>query len=507
MYQPALPNLAQLSGPTSRTDWSAYLVWVENDLSFRERTEDNVLLINDVAKVLSTNAAATYINDPYFVGPAERALLLFYDLPVVKDGVVVGCEVHILAYDLLEEEFVIIWFEECPFGLEQLAAVWKEKGHEMCRCKSQEVVRALDDPKLAEDVSPKWEEEFGSNVLPEWKEEPGLKVCALLFITQFLIDFQCPFDLDPYNVMQLQVLLAAWRRKVGRWWFAAKSTAALDLSDPGMSSGSSASAIGGSFYGLGGSPGSVTFSFGNPGSKKELLASLQSYTITRSRGNTYKRRPEQCIYDEEDEDGWEALQAWAAGQHDFAVELAESKPAKVGSKSVHESEGYAASSDEGISPTTTFATPPENVPSHIPLLRLDDCYNSDAEGNKQCNTLNTLYQTRLEGSSVIAIANALKELVEKRPSLDSAENQQKLRELLTQFINEAEANPLEVQREVTGLTETRQTDCEAACEEPSPLEIVEHSRVTKEVDGLNGEEIDKDEGYGEGRNVRFIEGP
>ena len=507
MYQPTLPNLTQHSRPTLKTDWSAYLSWIENDLSYRERTEDNVLLINGFAHVIATDTAAACISHAHFDGQAQCAVLLFYDLPVAKAGAVVGSEVHVLGYDLLEGEFVVVWFEECPRGLGELAVGWREKWLEMCRFKFQDIVRVLDDPKLAEDVSPAWEEEFGSEVFSEWKEELGLKVCALLLITQFVLDFRGAFDLELYKVWYLQALLTAWRRKVGRWSFAAKKAAALDLSDPGMSSGSSASLVDESFGEPEGSPGSVTFSFGNPGSKKELLASLESYTMTPSRGNTYKRRPEQCIYDEEDEEGWGALQNWAASQQDSAVELAGSKPAKGPPTSVYESSRYATSSDEAISPTTTFTTPPENVPLRIPLLQLDDRCPSDATENSECSNLDTFYKISLERSSVIAMADALKELVEKRPALDSAKNQKKLKELLAELVHEAEANPLEVQCEDTEPIETRQTDGEGDGEDPSALEIVQHSRVTEKEDGVIGKEREEDEGYGEGKSVRFIEGP
>ncbi|KAA6411176.1 MAG: hypothetical protein FRX48_05488 [Lasallia pustulata] len=510
MCQPSLPNLALPCGPTSKTDWSAYLAWVENNLSYRERTEDNVLLINDMVKVLSASAAASYINFPHLAGPAEWAVLLFYDLPVTKAGAVVGSEVYVLGYDLLEEKFIVVRFEECPVGLRELAVGWREKGSEMCRRSFQEIDRVLDDPKLADKVSPNWEREFGSRVLPEWKEELGLKICALLFITQFVLDYQGTFNLDLHEVWHLQALLTAWRRKIGRGWFATKKTTALDLSDPGMSSGSSASPVDGSFDGPEGSPGSVTFSFGNPNSKKEkkeLLASLESYKITLSRGNTYKRRPEQCIYDEEDEEGWGALEAWAASQQGSAVKLAGSNSGKIPFGSNFESIRYATSSDEGISPTTTFANPPEDVPSLVPLLELNHHGSSDATADDGRTNLNTPCQTHLEGSSVVAIASALKELVEKRPGLDSAKNKKKLRELLAELVNEAEAIPLEVQREVIEPTDGRRMDGKAMHEAITGVLHVGFAEETKEANGLSGEEIDLDEGYGEGKSVRFVEGP
>lgn len=569
MCRPALPNLAQSSGPATKTDWTAYLAWVLNDLSYRERTEDNVLIVNDVANVVSTNTVATCLNRPHFVGPLERASLLFYDLPVVEAGAVVGSEVHVLACDLLNKEFIVVWFEECPLGLAELAAGWKEKGTEMCRCNFQEIDHFLDDPKLADETSPAWEKELASRALPEWTAELGLKVCVLLIITQFILDFQGPFDLDIHHVWHLQALLTAWRRKVDRWWLAAKQAAALDLSDPGISSGSSAPPADESFEGPEGSPGSITFSFGNPSSRKELIASLESFTMTPSRGNTYKSRPEQCVYDEEDEEGWEALQnwaaghqdsavepagskaaekkeliasleaftmtpsrgntykrrpeqciydeedeegwgalqIWAAGQQDPAVEPSGSKPAEVPSWPTSESTTYATSSNEDASPTTSPTAPSDYVPQHVPLLQLNDLCPLDSKENSECIVLNVQHETSFEGGSIIAMANTLKELVEKQPSLNSVKNQKRLREFLTQLVNEAEANPLEVQREVPEPTEGQHTDVKDAGEGPTALVNVEPGRMTKEADGGKSDGNADNDVHGETKSVRFIEGP
>lgn len=464
-----------------------------------------MLLVNGTANVISTNAAVMYLNLPHLVGQAECAALLFYDMPVVKAGAVVGSEVYILAYDLLKEKFFVVWFKECPLDLGELAAGWKEKGTEMCRGGFEDVVRVLDDRKLAEDVSPSWKEDFGSRALPEWNEELGLKVCALLLITQFVLDFQGPFDLQPYKVWHLQALLTSWRRKVARWWFSAKQTAALDLPDPGLSSGSDPSPVDASFNGPEGSPGSSTFSFGNPGSRKELISSLKSFTMTPSRGNTYKRRPEQCRYDEEDEEGWGALQNWAASQQTSAVEIAQLGATTHPSPTVDKFSGYAPSSDEGVSPTTTSATP-ENAPSSIPPLQLASHRSPDVEPNNETTDLNPVCATSHEGSSVVALAGALKMLVQKRPSLDSADNQKKLRDLLAQLVEEAEPKPLEKISEHTKPTAPRQTDGKGNIEKPPASETVRHSRVLEEADGHQSGGDGDEEHKGEIETVRFFGG-
>lgn len=482
IYRPNPPNLAKHAGPTVETDWSVYFAWVGNDLSYRERTENNVLLFKGTANVISTDAAVTYLKSPHRVGHVECAALLFYDMPVVKAGSVVGSEVYILAYDLLKEKFFVVWFKECPLNLGELAAGWKEKGTEMCRCDFQEVVRLLDDRKLAEDVSPSWKEDFGPRALPEWDEELGLKVCALLFITQFVLDFQGPFDLQPYRVWHLQALLTSWRRRVARWWFSTKQTTAPDLPDPGLSSGSDPSPVDAGFNGREGSPDSSTYSFGNPYARRELIASLKSFTLTSSRGNTYKKRPEQCIYDEEDEEGWGALQNWAATQQTTAVGIAQSEatthPSPQGSKFT----GYVPSSDEGVSPNTMFAKPYENMPSNVLPLQLDKGRSPDAEENNDCTAVNTIGKTSLEGNSVIAMADALKKLLAERPSLDSAENQKKMKEFLAQLFDEAKVNPLEVPSEITESTEPH-TDGEGDRQGLAAVKSAQHSLKTEEANG------------------------
>ena len=519
IHQPSLPNLTRPFRSILKTDWSTYLPWVENDLSYRERTENNVSLINGLANIVSCNDAAGYISTRICV-PAESALILFHDLPVVKAGTVIGSEVHVLAYDLIGKDFLVVWFEECPIGLGELAMGWKEKAVELCRCKLEEICGALDDPKLAEDVSLKWEKEFGSKILPEWEEELGLKVCALLLITQFLLDFQGPFDIDAYRVWHLKALLSAWRRKVGHWWVGAKKIAELGLSDPGMLLGGSSSPIDDDFDGRGMSPDSVTFSFSNPSLKKGIATSAEPTVLTPSRANTYKRRLQQCLYDEDDEEGWGALEAWTASQQELAVELAKSKPPTYSSRYIYKSTRYGVSSDDGISSTTTFTTPPEDVSSHVEMSdpevasdhsgsnELSHRCSSGAKGDKESTMMSTVGETSLDLGSVVAMADVLKGLVEGRPSLDSAENQKKLREFLAQLVNETGILNPEVQCDLTELTEKGVVNGESGDEIYTGRKNPGESPGGNEAsdDGIGKEDGDGDSNS-EGKSVRFIDGP
>ena len=493
-----------------KTDWSTYLPWVENDLSYRERTENNVSLINGLANIVSCSDAAGCISTRILV-PAERALILFYDLPVVKTGTVIGSEVHVLAYDLIEEDFLIVWFEECPIGLGELAMGWKEKAVELCRCKLEEICGALDDPKLAEDVSSKWEKEYGSKILPEWEEELGLKVCALLLITQFLLDFQGPFDIDASRVWHLTALLSAWRRKVGHWWVGAKKIAELGLSDPGILLGGSSSPVDDDFDGRGTSPDCL---------KKGIATSAEPTVLTPSRGNTYKRHLQQCPYDEDDGGGWGALEAWTASQQEFVIELAKSKPPTYSSRYIYKSAKYGVSSDDGISPTTTFTTPPEDISSHVEMsdpevaadhsdsTELSHRCSSGAKDDNESTMMSTGGETHLERGSVVAMAGVLKELVEGRPSLDSAENQKKLREFLGQLVNETGIRNSEVQRDLTELTEKGFVNGESGDEIYTARKNARDSPGGNEAsdDGMGKEDGDGDSNS-EGKSVRFINGP
>lgn len=168
MTLPPFPNLATRAG---ETDWAKYLIWMEDDMSFEERTNNNMLVAGNSIQEVSSEEVITHLS--LHIGPtAKRRILLFKDLPAMRQGQHDGLAMYILGYDAAESVFFVRRFERLSSKIELLPQYW-DCGKEVVWLSVGRVLQILRDVDYGDASTDH------ASVLPEWDEELGFKVVVV----------------------------------------------------------------------------------------------------------------------------------------------------------------------------------------------------------------------------------------------------------------------------------------------------------------------------------------
>jgi len=112
----ATPDFPDITKASGETDWGKYLAYMEDDMSFEERINNNMLLEGSSIREISANQSLTQLSLD-LERDDGRMMLLFKDLPAMRQGKQVGQAMYILGYDLARPDFFLRLFEKLPYNI------------------------------------------------------------------------------------------------------------------------------------------------------------------------------------------------------------------------------------------------------------------------------------------------------------------------------------------------------------------------------------------------------
>ncbi|KAI9880339.1 MAG: hypothetical protein M1830_003950 [Pleopsidium flavum] len=457
----AVPDVPDITNGTGDADWSKYLAWMEDDMSFEERINNNMLLDGSLVQEVSSNQTFIYLGLDLQHHHGQM-MLLFKDLPAMNQGKHIGQAMYILGYDLARPGFFLRFFEKLPSTIYVLPQHWNF-GIETLRLTVGEVFHILQDNDCL-DLSV-----FQQSILPEWDEELGFKLVVLIMFGQWILDFERALICDKETTEIMRRLLVKWRESLPAGLNEVKKSI-HDIDDGvletqfheekgNMKGAQEFAAVDLSME----SPlvqTSQLSSFSDDGSPRYAMSSIK---VPRIR----KRQ----TYDSDEEEEWAALEKWAASKkqesalkalnHEQTSETALVAP--------------ALSLDDNIDPTNAFVTR-ERAKSLVEVLDLGNPTDAkrfsdistlcDAcEGNKEKPTFaNTLRSAMLSEGSIEAMMEVYLDFVKKHPEQDSERKRTELFKFLLGHVEEKDGGSVSVGKTLEDLKSMSVTEEEAeAC--------------------------------------------
>lgn len=430
----ALPPFPDLVTAAGKTDWAEYLLWMEDDMSLEERTNNNMLLVGNAIRDVSSEDVITHLSLD-IVPIAKRRFLLFKDLPAMRQGQHDGLAMYILGYDVAETMLFVRRFERLSSKIELLPRYW-DCGKEVVWLSVGRLLQILQEVDLGDAST------SHASVLPEWDEELGFKVVVVTMFAQWVLDFGDGLRMMTEVAEIVQMLLSRWRDSL------------LTDSAGVMTSGRQLEGEKASRQPYEGVDTTRVVSV----SKTLSLETAQSSgvcdheTATQASPLTNDAACDRRdTYDSDEEEEWAALEDWAA----------RNKSVKQTNTVNTEPDGRAATSYADFSPekaperNDAFLTP-ERIQSPVhasDLVKLVDTKRiSDSstlydgcEENKErltftCTVLDAMSNTR----STKAMLKVYSEFVKEHPEHDSEKKRWQLFEFLVAHVGEENGGPFAV---------------------------------------------------------------
>ena len=452
MTLPAFPTLITTTGDT---DWAKYLTWMEDDLSLDERVNNNMLLQGNSIRNVSFNEALTHLS--LDTKPtAARRLLLFKDLPAMQQGAHHGQAMFILGYDLASTEFFLRLFERLPSTMYLIPECW-EFGAEILRLSVGEVLEILrggDSTELSTLKPSFWS---------EWNEDIGFKTVVVILFAQWILDFSIVLPLDAGVAGRVEESLLMWRESM-LVEFEAGEGSVFDVVEEEHDEQSDA--------GMGSEIGqevarSRTWLDSPPSEVNLEISTISSFCAQDepSQAPPFIDTASHCrraTYDSDEEEGWAALEDWAA-------------------RNKLEAPTMAVTTNTSVAGAAAELIPDENVPSSasskadVPeshLEALDQESSVDAKRFSGSSTLcdgceedkeklaftNMMHKAMLGEGSVSAMLEVYLDYVTKSPEHDSDKKRKELFDFLLAHVEVRQGDSLSVRETLQRLKEMGLTE-------------------------------------------------
>lgn len=448
-----LQDFQRMVDASGQTDYWRYLLRVENNMSREERANNNMLLQGDRVLALSCERSLVHLHLERQIRD-ETAILLFKDLPVMRQGRQLDREMYILGYDLARPGFILRAFERLPPTMALMPDFW-DSGIEVIRMTGREVVTVLEGGVDSGAVT------LQEALLPRWKDELGMKVVVLVLFGQWILDFKKAFMWER-SMERLEELVLKWRDFLSESWSeetghkhdlakvedeqplleeeidtrGAQEVKVLDVvMDSPVLTQSPAAAI------LACGP--------DHGSPSTMPPSIK---VPRLR--------KRIVYDSDEEEEWAALQEWAARQKPEP----HNEVASTDLTAEELSSGLELSHNDTVDPTDAFLAP-EPVESPMEVFDIEKPVDAKrfsdlstlcdgCEGNNAKLTFaNTLSNAMLNEGSIEAMTNAYLDFARRNPEHDSEAKRDALFKFLLSHVDETVGGLLSVERTMKQLQE------------------------------------------------------
>lgn len=433
----ALPPFPSLVSTAGETDWAKYLLWMEDGMSFEERTNNNMLIVGNAIREVSFDDVITHLSLD-IVSTTKRRILLFKDLPAMRQGQHDGLAMYILGYDAVERVLFVRRFERLSSKIELLPRYWN-CGREAVWLSVGRLLQLLRDVKVGDACT------SHASILPEWDEELGFKVVVVAMLAQWILDFSTGFWMMTEVAEIAQMFLSRWRDSL------LTDSAGIMTS---VHQFEERHASHQPYEGVDSTEGEEVVSV----SKSLCLKTAHSSSVCDHKTATQTSpliddtaRDRGDTYDSDEEEEWAALEDWAA----------RNKPEKQIKTINTEPEGRAAtwqadfSPDKALKPKTPLLTP-ERVqpPLHASeLVRVVDTKRfSDSstlcdeyDENKEGLTFtNTVRNAMLSKGSIEAMLKVYSEFVKEHPEHDSEKKRSELFKFLVAHVGEKDGGTFSV---------------------------------------------------------------
>ncbi|KAI9873412.1 MAG: hypothetical protein M1830_000440 [Pleopsidium flavum] len=444
------PDFPDVTNESGGTDWAKYLAWMEDDMSFEERINNNMLLEGSVVQEVSSNQSLTQLSLDLEQDGAPT-MLLFKDLPAMHQGKRIGKAMYILGYDLRCLSFFLRLFEELPSTISVLPQHW-DLGVETLRLTVEDVLCVLQD-NVGVDLR-----SLRQDLLHGWDEEHGFKIVVLILFGQWIVDFERAFMWEEETTEIIRGLLVKWRKLLSMGLVEVLESVhdveeeegdrQLQVEEVDTEGAQEAGALNVSMESpLVQTPQVSTFS--DEGSPQ---CAPRSIKVPRVR--------KRDTYDSDEEEEWAALEQWAACKK-LELPVNGVKPEQISETAPLTPE---FSPDNDLDRTDAFLAP-ERADSPAGVAEVKDSANekrySDlstlcdgCEGNKEKLTFaNTLRNAMLNDGSIQAMTEVYLEFVQKNPAHDSESKRRQLFAFLLTHIEEKDGGSLSVQGSMEQLKE------------------------------------------------------
>lgn len=461
----ATPDFPDITKASGETDWGKYLAYMEDDMSFEERINNNMLLEGSSIREISANQSLTQLSLD-LERDYGRMMLLFKDLPAMRQGKQVGQAMYILGYDLARPDFFLRLFEKLPSTISLLPQHW-DFSIEILRLTVGDVLDMLEDNDVVNLST------LHQCILPWWDEELGFKVVILILFGQWILDFDRAFIWEEETKM-LRELLVKWRVLLsagmdGQKEFAHDVEEEVEERQSHVEEGDTKGA-----QEVAAQDVSKESSLVSHSPEASHISSLVDDGIPQHAPPSLKvpRHRQKDTYDSDEEDEWAALEKWAASKKQ------ESPLKAVNPEQVSETALVAPelSADDNIDPTNAFLTP-ERVKSPLEIFDLENPADAKrfsdlstlcdgCEGNKEKLTFsNTLRNAMLSAGSIEAMTEVYLDFVRKNPEHDSERKRIELLEFLLGHVEEKDGGLLSVEKMLEELKDMGLTEDEAEAAE------------------------------------------
>lgn len=438
---PPFPNLVNSEG---ETDWAKYLLWMEDDMSLEERTNNNMFLTGNSIRDVSSDEVLQHLSSD--ARPTnQRSILLFKDLPAVHQGQHDGLAMYILGYDAADGLFFVRRFERLSSKIELLPRYW-DCGKEKACLSIGGVLQIIRDVNLSAAST------SHASVFPEWDEEFGFKVVVLAMFAQWVLDFSSGFRMTEEVEEMAAMLLWNWRYSLLTRSAGARACM-HKFDDEKANQRPSGGCERGETQAVGewstrpksplsGSSGSSQDSAVDDNEKTDQVSSPIATTPNDRRATTY---------DSDEEEEWAALQEWAArSKLRNATQNVSAEPA-AGSVATRPEN----SPDSPLSLTSALMTPErEDSPfdmsdpaKPVNAKRFSDTSTLCDEGEENKETFafaNAIRHAMLKEGSIEAMLKIYLEFVKEHPEHDSRKKRADLFDFLVAHVGSKYGGSLSV---------------------------------------------------------------
>lgn len=431
MSLPPFPDLVNTAG---ETDWAEYLLWMEDDMSLEERTNNNMLLVGNTIRDVSSKDVITHLSLD-IVPIAKRRFLLFKDLPPMRQGQHDGLAMYILGYDAADTMLFVRRFERLSSKIELLPQYWG-CGKEVVWLSVGRLLQILQEVDLGDAST------SHASVLPEWDEELGFKVVVVAMFAQWVLDFGSGLRMMTEVAEMAQMLLSRWKDSL-------LTDSAGVMTSVRQFEGEKASHQ--PYEGVDTTEGEGVVSVRKSLRLKTAHSSAvcDHKTATQASPLTDNAaRDRRDTYDSDEEEEWAALEDWAArNKPERQINTAETEP-----------EGRAATSyadlspDKASEPNDAFLTP-ERIQSPLDasdLVKLVDTkrfsdsstlYDGCEENKERLTFTCTVLDAMSNTGSTEAMLKVYSEFVKEHPEHDSEKKRWQLFEFLVAHVGEENGGP------------------------------------------------------------------
>lgn len=431
--------------PEGETDWAKYLLWMEDDMSLEERTNNNMFLTGDSIRDVSSDEVLQHLSSDA-TPTIQRSILLFKDLPAVRQGQHDGLAMYILGYDAADRLFFVRRFERLSSKIELLPRYW-DCGKEKVCLSIEGVLQILRDVNLSAAST------SHASVFPEWDEELGFKVVVLAMFAQWVLDFSGSFRMTEAVEEIAATLLWNWRYSLLTGTAGARACVHKfdeEEANERPSGGNERGEM--QVVGKWSTPPDSPSSDGSSGSpqasavddteKSDQVSSPIAITANDRRAKTY---------DSDEEEEWAALRQWAArSKLRNATQNVAAEPAAglVATRADNSPDSLLRLTSALMTPKREYSPFDISDPAKpVDAKRFSDTSTLCDEGEESKETFafaNAIRHAMLKEGSIEAMLKVYLEFVKKHPEHDSKKKRADLFEFLVAHVGEEDGGSLSV---------------------------------------------------------------